>query len=285
MTKIEFGATLCSIMNIPLLASSVDTVRNAFPGARPECAVVLGSGWKELLADLEARGEIPYNQIPCLGATGVAGHAGRLQWKRIHGKDLFVFEGRRHWYEGAGWEPVVFPAFLSAESGCTTLLLTCAAGALDERVAPGALFVIEDHINAMGVHPLIGPPSPGLGPRFPDQQQVYTRTLRDTLWQEAKQQAMSVYRGVYAAVSGPTYETPAEARALRALGADIVGMSTVPEAMLAHARGLQVAALACITNPAGGAPESVPILHQDAVDVVQRQRAALRHILTKFLTQ
>ncbi len=265
-------------MNMDILKASVACVRRSFHGSAPKVALVLGSGWSAPLDQGRTLGEMDYDAIPCLGAPGVEGHRGRLFWREIDGREHLVFEGRRHWYEGQGWEPTVFPAFLAADLGCSTLMTTCAAGAIRESLNPGDLVVVEDHINAMGGNPLAGPPCPELGPRFPDQARVYAPDLREILIEETARLGATAYRGVYAAVAGPTYETPAEVRALRTLGADIVGMSMVPEAMLANARGLRVAGLATVANKAGESGG-----HENVLKAMQRVRPLMQGVLSGFL--
>lgn len=269
-------------VNMPNLDASLQTVRSAFAGARPRCALVLGSGWGHVAESFAVRGELPYASIACLGRAGVAGHAGRLLWAEHAGRELLVFQGRRHWYEGAGWDPVAFPVYAALQLGARDVLLTNAAGGIRPDLAPGALMAIEDHINAMGVHPLVGPHEPAWGPRFPDQSQVYSPALRDGLVGSARELGIELAAGVYAAASGPTYETPAEIRALRAAGADAVGMSTVPEAILANAAGLRVAALSCITNHAAGVSRQ-PISHQEVLDVTARALPRMQRLLSEFL--
>lgn len=261
-----------------ILKASADHVRRLFAGCKPRVALVLGSGWSRLLEEGRTLGAMDYDAVPCLGSPGVEGHRGRLFWQEIDGQEHLVFEGRRHWYEGLGWEPTVFPAFLAAELGCSTLMTTCAAGAIHEGLNPGDLVVVEDHINAMGGNPLAGPPCPDLGSRFPDQALVYTPALREILIEETARLGSTAYRGVYAAVAGPTYETPAEVRALRTLGADIVGMSMVPEAMLANARGLRVAGLATVANKAGAS-----VGHEHVLMTTQRVRPLMQGVLVGFL--
>ncbi len=265
-------------MDVDVLSDSAELVRKAFAGARTKTALVLGSGWQGVADAGRDLGSLPYAAIPCLGAADVAGHRGQLIWRELAGSEALVFEGRRHWYEGCGWEPTVFPAFLAAEMGCTTLLSACAAGAVRSGLEPGDWVAVEDHINAMGANPLAGRHDPRLGARFPIQARVYTPELRDLLVSEAARLGRRAHTGVYAAVSGPTYETPAEARALRALGADMAGMSLAPEAMLAHARGLRVAGLVWISNRAGA-----DVGHDDVLARAERDRTEMRQLVLGFL--
>ena len=256
-------------MNVAILEESLGAVRQELPHARPCCGIVLGSGWRDVAKSFTQLGALDYNRIPGLGAPQVAGHDGRLLWARHAGREVFVFLGRRHWYEGAGWEPVAIPVFLLRAFGAAAILLTNSAGGLLPEWAPSDLMVIDDHINAMGANPLTGPQIPGWGPRFPDLSQVYDAELRGGLDSAAHRHGIRLHHGVYAAVSGPSYETPAEIRVLRQAGAHAVGMSTVPEAILARAAGLRVAALSCITNAAAGVV-SKPITHEEVLAAAAR---------------
>ena len=258
------------------LAAAVEAVREKWPDARPQCAVVLGSGWGAAVAGFQGL-ELPYSQIPGLGKTGVEGHAGKLLYTTIGGTRTLVFQGRRHWYEGEGWSPVVLPAYLAHGLGARTLLLTNAAGGIRADLPPGSLMAIADHINMLGSNPLIGPHHPILGTRFPDQTEVYARSLRQRLLD-----AGADAEGVYIATSGPTFETPAEIRQFRAMGADAVGMSTVPEAIVANAMGLRVAGLCCISNWAAGISPA-PLSHEEVAETAAATMPWLKSVLFRFL--
>ena len=269
-------------MKTDALQSAARAVQQRWPDIRPRAGLILGSGWGSVAETFELRDAIAYDAIPALGATGVEGHAGRLHWARLQGADLLIFQGRRHFYEGMGWTPVAVPVFLLKTLGAGVLVLTNAAGGMREDFRPGDLMVVRDHMNWMGDNPLVGAHDPFWGPRFPDQSEVYARPLR-SLWHSAALRAgVVLHSGLYAAVRGPVFETPAEVRALRALGADAVGMSTVPEAMLAHAAGLRVAGLSCITNRAAGlSPE--PLSHDDVTQAAVAALPAMRSLLPAFL--
>jgi purine-nucleoside phosphorylase len=191
--------------------------------------------------------------------------------------EVFIFEGRRHWYEGEGWTPVILPVCLLHAMGADTVLLTNASGGIREDLAPGTLMTITDHINMLGSNPLIGPHNPRLGPRFPDQTEVYNKALRSSLLT-----AGADTEGIYVAATGPCFETPAEIRAFKAMGADAVGMSTVPEAIVANALGLQTAALSCISNRAAGI-SPVPLSHEDIARTAEKTLPKMRSTLLKFL--
>lgn len=249
-------------MNLAMLSKGAQAVRTAFPAAKPVGGLILGSGWRAAATAFEVQGRLDYCAIPGLGRPTVAGHDGALLWGTCSGLETFVFLGRRHWYEGAGWESVAFPIYLLKAFGASLVVLTNAAGGIRADLAPGTLMVIDDHINAMGAHPLVGPHDESWGARFPDQTQVYDADLRRRMDRAAERLGQSLAHGVYLAASGPTYETPAEIRAFRAWGADAVGMSTVPEALLAHAAGLRVGALSFIANRAAGLGNS-PLAHAE----------------------
>lgn len=227
-------------------------VRDAFPGFRPKLALIMGSGWREVADGFTVRHAVDFSSIPELGAPGVAGHGGQILLAEQDGIQLLVFAGRRHWYEGVGWDPIAFPVCLAKTMGAQGIVLTNSAGGIKPGFKPGTVMLIEDHINLMGVHPLVGPHDPFWGERFPDMTVVYDPEYRIRLERAATQAGVALEHGVYLAVTGPSYETPAEIKAFRSLGADAVGMSTVPEAILARAAGLKVAGLSCITNAAAG---------------------------------
>ena len=266
------------------MESAYAAVKSAFPGASPKIALVLGSGWSEVAAAFERLGEISYSDIPGLGATGVVGHAGRLLWGKLSGVETFVFQGRRHYYEGVGWDAVAIPTAISKMAGCKALFLTNAAGGVVREWSPGDLMVITDHVNLMGVTPLLGAHDPFWGPRFPDQSRVYDRELGALLEKAGAAAGVALRSGIYLAGTGPTYETPAEIRAWRALGADAVGMSTVPEAMIGNAAGLRVLGLSCITNMASGILDQ-PLTHQEVTDTTQRAMANMKKLIVQFFAE
>lgn len=260
------------------LDSAVEAVQKQWPRAKPKCGLILGSGWGEAVADFQGQ-ELPYGKIPGLGTTGVMGHAGKLLSTTVNGMEVFIFQGRRHWYEGEGWTPVILPVYLLRALGADTVLLTNAAGGIRDDLGPGSLMVIEDHINMLGSNPLIGSYNPNLGTRFPDQSEVYAKPLRQKLLNAGADSS-----GVYIATSGPTFETPAEIRQYRAMGADAVGMSTVPEAIVANALGMQVAGLSCICNWAAGIG-SAKLTHEDVNKVAAEAMPRMKSTITAFLKE
>lgn len=259
-------------------------VRNTFGTPCPACALILGSGWGEVAQSFLIRESLSYADIPHLGLPEVEGHCGCLYLAEFSGLEIFIFQGRRHWYEGAGWEPVAIPIYLSKNFGVSVTILTNAAGGIRDDLKPGDLMVIDDHINAMGVNPLVGNHGPTWGPRFPDQQQVYDACLRKLLDKAGSKIGEKMLHGVYLATSGPMFETPAEIVAFRSMGADAVGMSTVPEAILANAAGMRVAGISCITNLAAGMG-SQRLSHKQTVEVAHNVQQKIKALLMEFFAK
>ena len=258
------------------LDSAVEALRAQWPDARPQCGLILGSGWGEVVEGMEGP-QLPYSEIPGLGPTGVMGHAGTLLRTTLNGMEVLIFQGRRHWYEGEGWTPVIMPVYLLHALGANKVLLTNAGGGIRDDLKPGSLMVIEDHINMLGSNPLIGPYNPRLGTRFPDQSRVYDAFLRQRLLDAGADAS-----GVYVATSGPTFETPAEINQYRTMGADAVGMSTVPEALIANALDMKVAGLSCICNWAAGiSPQK--LTHEDVNQVAAQTMPRMKQLITTFL--
>ena len=268
-------------MNMDLLEKSADTVAERWPSARPVGGMILGSGWNGAAEACEILESMSYAEIPGLGEPGVVGHAGRLLRARSPAGELLVFQGRRHWYEGLGWTPIAAPIRILRRMGARAVLLTNAAGGITEGFHPGDLMIIRDHINLMGGNPLIGPHLPSWGSRFPDMTHVYSPRLRTALHAAGRKVGLSILEGVYAAVSGPAYETPSEVRAYARLGADAVGMSTVPEAILARAAGMETAGLTCITNAAAGLGDG-DLDHAEVTTVAQDAMSNIRALVAAF---
>ena len=243
-------------------------------------AIVLGSGFGSVVDELDVVAKLPYCELPGFPPVGVSGHPGHLYGGRLGGTPVLVLAGRAHYYEGHTMERVTFAVRTLAAFGITDLLLTNAAGGVNAKFHPGDFMVLRDHINLMGANPLRGPEIPGL-PRFVDLTETYDAGLTDLLRRAAKSARVTLHGGVYLAVSGPTYETPAEVRAFARLGADAVGMSTVPEAIVARQRGVRVAAVSCITNRAAGLG-AAPLSHAEVLKTGERVRAAGARLLTEF---
>ncbi len=219
---------------------------------RPTVALILGSGLGDYADTLEDSVRISYSEIPNFPQPTVEGHAGAFVFGKKEGKEVVVAQGRVHYYEGLPMQEITLPVRVLAAIGVKTLVLTNAAGGVNLGYQPGTLMLISDHINFSGANPLIGPNLEKFGPRFPDVTDLYTGALREAIKARAAENNIPLEEGVYLMCSGPNYETPAEIRAFRTLGADAVGMSTVPEALVAGHSGLQVVGVSCITNMAAG---------------------------------
>lgn len=219
---------------------------------QPEVGLILGSGLGDFADTLEDTLRIPYADIPDFPVPTVPGHCGSMVFGRKQGKNVVVLQGRIHYYEGHSMQKITFPIRVLAALGVKTLILTNACGGVNLSYKPGDLMLISDHINFSGANPLIGSNLDAYGPRFPDMSDLYTSSLRSLIKQAASDAGISLQEGVYAMYSGPNYETPAEIRMFRILGADVVGMSTVPEALVAGHCGMQVVGVSCVTNMAAG---------------------------------
>lgn len=267
-------------------AKFFDGAANALPrecfAVAPDVAVVLGSGWGDALKMDRVVARVPYSGIPGFGAATVAGHAGEFVLYERSGRRVAAFCGRRHWYEGVGWETVVLPIELFRRMGGRRVLLTNAVGGINPALHPGDFVVLRDHVNTVGVNPLIGPHNPDWGPRFPDMSEVYASRLRSVLRAVANRRGLRVMEGVYAFTAGPVYETPAEIRAYRNMGADVVGMSTVPEAVFAAASGIEVAGLSLVTNLAAGI-SSAPLQHEEVLSATRNAQSVMRGLVDDFI--
>jgi purine-nucleoside phosphorylase len=236
-----------------------------------DAAVVLGSGLGDFATTLGDAFAIPYAEIPHWPAAAVVGHAGQLVGGLVRGRRVIALSGRAHFYEGHPLTTVTFPVRVLGRLGVGTLILTNAAGGINTRFTQGALMVIDDHINFLGTNPLIGSNDERFGARFPDMSAVYSPRLRDLAAAVGREQGLALERGVYIAVYGPSYETPAEIRAFRTLGADAVGMSTVPEAIVGRHMGMEVLGISCISNMAAGVLPQ-PLHHDEVLQTTRRVR-------------
>ncbi|HMP76733.1 MAG TPA: purine-nucleoside phosphorylase [Kiritimatiellia bacterium] len=264
-----------------ILDKAFALVKAKWPDAKPRMGLILGSGWSEVVESFRVVDAIPYEEIPGLGKTGVVGHAGRLVRAESSGLETLIFQGRRHFYEGVGWTPIALPVFLLKSFGVKAVMVTNAAGGVRADLVTGKLMIIDDHINFLGANPLVGAHDPFWGPRFPDQSEVYDAGLRRLLAQAGTAAGEQLPHGVYLADSGPTYESPAEIRAFRTLGADAVGMSTVPEALLAKAAGLRVVGLSCITNSAAGISAN-PLSHEEVTEATKQAMQRMKQVVLNF---
>jgi len=245
---------------------------------QPALGMILGSGLGGFAERLDEAIRIPFREIPGFPQPSVEGHAGELVLGRYCGRPVAALSGRVHYYEGAPQREITLPVRVLRLLGVTTLILTNAAGGINLDYSAGALMLISDHINYSGQNPLIGDNLAQFGPRFPDMTDVYTKALREALKERAARAGIPLKEGVYAMYSGPSYETPAEIRMFRLLGADAVGMSTVPEAIVARHCGMRVLGISCITNMAAGITGGV-IHHAEVVETANRVRREFEEVL------
>ena len=250
----------------------------------PQVAVVLGSGLGDFANSLTDAVHMPYDQLPHWPASTVIGHEGKLVVGTVKGRPIAALAGRSHLYEGHDIGTVSFAVRVLGVLGIKTLLLTNAAGGVNTSFSKGALMVIDDHINLMGANPLAGPNDDRFGPRFPDMTDVYATRLRRIADQTGRQMNLPLPHGVYAALLGPSYETPAEIRYLRTIGADAVGMSTVPEALVARHMGIEVLGISCITNMAAGVLPQ-PLNHLEVMETARRIRSQFIALLEGIIGQ
>lgn len=256
---------------------AVDYIRSQ-TSCQPGVAVVLGSGLGAFAEELSPRLQIPYAAIPDWPASTAIGHAGKLVFGKLDGLEVAVMAGRSHLYEGYAPVQVTMGVRVLHRLGVRSIIFTNAAGGINLSYSQGALVLISDHINLLGSNPLIGPNDDSAGPRFPDMTDAYSAAYRSIACQVAGELGIPLSEGVYAAVTGPSYETPAEIRYLRTIGADLVGMSTVPEVIVANHLGLRVLAISCVTNMAAGIlPQKIN--HEEVLETGRR----VRDTLVRFL--
>ncbi|MFD1270105.1 purine-nucleoside phosphorylase [Paenibacillus motobuensis] len=251
---------------------------------KPEVGLILGSGLGILADHIEQAVSISYADIPHFPQSTVEGHAGELLIGQVQGKPVVMMKGRFHMYEGYGPELTAFPVRVMKELGVKTLLVTNAAGGVNTSFTPGDLMLISDHLNMTGKNPLIGANDDELGPRFPDMSQAYSRRLRELARSVADKLGFSLQEGVYAGLLGPSYETPAEIRMLRTLGADAVGMSTVSEVIVASHAGLEVLGISCISNMAAGILDQ-PLSHAEVMETTDRVREQFLSLVQTIIPQ
>lgn len=252
---------------------------------RPQIALVLGSGLGAFADGLESATRIPYERIPHFPRSTAVGHAGRLVIGKVENVAVAAMQGRVHFYEGYSLKDIILPMRVFARLGIRAAILTNAAGGINLNFTQGALVVMRDHINLQGSNPLIGPNDERFGPRFPDMTHAYDKNYRTTALEEARRLGVEVSEGVYAALPGPSYETPAEIRYLRTIGADVVGMSTVPEVIAARHMGMRILGISCITNMAAGILDK-PLDHREVLATGERVKdsfiALLRAVLPRI---
>jgi purine-nucleoside phosphorylase len=265
---------------IPALDAAVSAIRER-TSVHPAVGVVLGSGLGGFADALADRVEIPYTSLPGWPVSTAVGHAGTLVVGHAAGVPMAVMKGRAHLYEGHPPEKVVFGVRVLARLGIRTLVLTNACGAIDTSLRPGQLVLIADHVNLQGTSPLLGPNDESLGPRFPDMSDAYDPALRAAAREAGARIGVELVERVYAAWLGPAFETPAEIRMMRALGADLVGMSTVPEVLAARHMGVRCLGISCVTNMAAGVV-SEPIDHEQVLEVGARAQETLTALLREL---
>ena len=249
---------------------------------KPEIGFILGSGLGVLADKIENPKIIPYSEIPHFPQSTVHGHAGELVFGEFQGKKVLAMKGRFHYYEGYPLEVVTFPVRVMKALGVTTLIVTNAAGGVNESFEPGDLMIIEDHLNLSNNNPLIGPNDEKLVVRFPDMSNAYNKNLITLAEKTAEELNIKVKKGVYTFLSGPTYETPAEIKMLQKIGADAVGMSTVPEVIVAVHSGLKVLGISCITNMASGILDQ-PLNHEEVIETAAKVKEKFLSYLTQIV--
>lgn len=246
-----------------------------------EVGLILGSGLGVLADEIENRTVIPYEEIPSFPVSTVEGHAGQLVYGTLGGKQVLALQGRFHYYEGYEMNEVTFPVRVMSMLGTESLIVTNAAGGVNLEFTPGDLMLITDHINLFGTNPLIGPNDDKYGPRFPDLTEAYDAEYQKLVKEVAADLNLSLREGVYLGMTGPTYETPAEVRMVRTLGGDAVGMSTVPEVIVARHAGIRVVGISCISNLAAGMGEKLD--HEDVIEVTSKIRSSFKELIVNVL--
>jgi purine-nucleoside phosphorylase len=266
------------------LETCISAVKAKAPGSAPKVGIILGSGLGDFADALSDATVIPYSELPSFPLSGVPGHAGRLVLGKLNGESIVAMQGRVHFYEGYSPQDVAFPARVLCALGIKALVVTNAAGGINTGFQVGDLMAITDHLNLSGYNPLVGPNDTKLGPRFPDMSHAYDPALLTLLEKAAAETKVALRKGIYCCLSGPSYETPAEIRMLRTLGADAVGMSTVPEVIAAAHMGVKVAGISCITNLAAGLSKQ-PLSHDEVAETANRVRDVFTRLLERFLPE
>ncbi|MBU1536080.1 purine-nucleoside phosphorylase [Myxococcota bacterium] len=265
------------------IKETTDYILRRSPGFSPAMGLILGSGLGNFAESIENATVIPYGEIPNFPQSSVSGHAGNLILGNIGTTPVAVMQGRVHFYEGHSMEKVIFPARTLVALGCKTLLITNAAGGIGPDLNPGDLVLISDHLNLMGESPLKGPNEEVMGPRFPDMSDIYSRDLRKRILDIANSMNITLKEGIYAAMMGPSYETPAEVNMAKILGANMVGMSTVPEAIAAHHMGASIIGISCISNLAAGI-STEPLSHDEVKETAAKIAGTFRNLIVGVVT-
>lgn len=260
---------------------TIDYIEYQIKDFTPEIGIILGSGLGDFADNIEGV-RIKYSDIPGFETSTVAGHKGQLIFCEVEGKNAVIMQGRYHFYEGYHISRIVYPIKVMKKLGVKTLIITNAAGSVNKDYKAGDLMIIKDHINLMGVNPLIGENDATLGDRFPDMSDIYKHSLAELATEKGKELKLTLRHGVYAAMSGPSYETPAEINMLRIMGADAVGMSTVPEALVANYCGMDVLGISCITNSAAGVHPS-RLSHAEVVETAEKVKESFKKLLVSVI--
>lgn len=273
-----------SISTVAAIREAIEVIETAVGDMRAPLGMVLGSGLGRIADEIENRRSVSYDKIPHIPSSTVKGHAGALVCGKWQGREVVMLSGRVHKYEGHTFASVALPVQLLGAMGVDVVVLTNAAGAVNPAFSPGDMMLIEDHINLTGGNPLEGRNDARIGPRFPDMTEVYDGELRKMAIAIAERQGLKLQRGVYTSVLGPSYETPAEIRMVRALGGDAVGMSTVPEAIAARHMGMRVLGLSCISNYGAGMGDGA-LDHSHVEEVAGRATAGMRELLATLVRE
>ena len=268
-------------MNFETINNAASFLKGKYANT-PKIGLILGSGLGVLADEIENPVKIPYNEIPDFPISTVEGHAGQLVFGLLSGVEVVAMQGRFHFYEGYSMDKVTFPVRVMKELGVEMLIVTNAAGGVNESFSAGDLMIITDHINNMGTNPLIGPNDSKLGVRFPDMSEAYSKELRAAAKEIASRLNIKVQEGVYLGNPGPVYETPAEIRMARVLGGDAVGMSTVPEVIVARHSGMKVLGISCISNMAAGILDQ-PLTHDEVIETTERVKADFLRYLKEIV--
>ena len=263
------------------MENTINFIKEKTNGFEPKIGIVLGSGLGEF-ADEHCDYAVPYSDIPNFIKSNVVGHKGRLVFAEVEGKNVVMMQGRNHFYEGHSMSDITYPVKVMKKLGVETLILTNAAGAVNESFRPADLMIITDHINFMGTNPLIGQNDATLGERFPDMSEVYKKDLVKLAEKCADKLCIDIQKGVYMACTGPSYETPAEIKMYGILGANAVGMSTVPEATVANHCGIKVLGISCLTNYAAGVTDN-PLNHQEVIDTANKVKESFKNLLSEII--
>ncbi len=265
------------------MENTLEFIKEKTKDFRPEIGIILGSGLGKF-ADEHCDYALLYTEIPDFIKSTVQGHKGRLVFAEIDGKRVVMMQGRNHFYEGHSMSEITYPVKVMKKLGVKTLILTNAAGAVNENFKPSDLMLITDHINFMGTNPLIGPNDGTLGERFPDMSEIYKKDLIKIAESCAEKLGIKLQHGVYFASSGPSYETPAEIKMARIMGADAVGMSTVPEAIVANYCGMKVLGISCISNAAAGVKGGQSLSHEEVIETTNAAKAAFKALLKAIIS-